>query len=91
MISRSDELRLIYDDHAKAAKDQFSALKDARAEGEARGKAEGRAEGERIGRIRTLQQILGNAATDTTELAALSVEDLDSLAGELQKRLQDRM
>ena len=37
MISRSPELRLLYDDRTKAELDQFSALKEARAEGEARG------------------------------------------------------
>ena len=82
MISRSDELRLIHDDHAKAALDQFSALKDAR--------AAGRAEGERIGCIRALQQVFGDALADPAELAAMTLEDLQSLEGDLRKRLQDR-
>jgi len=37
MISHSPELRLIYDDRAKEAKDKFSFVKDARAEGLAEG------------------------------------------------------
>jgi len=56
MIARSPNLRVLYDDEAKAELDRFSALKGAREEGvaigEARGVAIGEARGVAIGEAR---------------------------------------
>lgn len=87
MIARNPELRLLYDDRAKEAKDRFSEIKDARAEGERIGKAEG----ERIGRIRTLEELLGLPISDQDSLSQLALSDLDKLAADLKQKLCDRI
>jgi predicted transposase/invertase (TIGR01784 family) len=86
MISHDDRLRIIYDDHAKAERDQFALIKDARSEGEARGIEKG----EWIGRVRILKQLLNDTITGEERIRDLSIEELTSLANELQERLQGR-
>jgi predicted transposase/invertase (TIGR01784 family) len=86
VISRSPELRLLYDDRAKAELDQFSALKGARDEG----RQEGRQEGQLIGRIRLLQQLLGDVETDAPTLSSFGVSKLERMASDLEQRLNDR-
>jgi len=102
MIQQSPELRLIYDDRDKEAKDKFSIVKDAHAEGlaegEARGEAKGRIEGEArgeskgklIGRIQILEQSLTLPATDEATLSSMDETKLASLSSDLQQRLQAR-
>jgi len=102
MIQQSPELRLIYDDREKEAKDQFSIVKDAFVEGETRGKIEGLAEGEArgeargeskgklIGRIQLLEQLLTLPATDEATLSGMDEPKLASLSRDLQQRLQAR-
>jgi len=94
MIQHSPELRLIYDDRAKEAKDRFSIVKDARAEGKIEGFAEGEARGEAkgrlIGRIQILEQLLTLPETTEATLSGLDESKLISLASDLQQRLQNR-
>jgi hypothetical protein len=73
---------MIYDDRQKAKLDQVSALKEATVAAEARGEARGR--------IKTLQQILGIAQTDDEILAKLSIEKLEKLSRELQRKVATR-
>lgn len=86
MISRDPDLRLLYDDRAKAELDQFSALKDAREEG----REEGRKEGQLVGRINLLQQLLGERETDSRILSDLALSDLEAMASDLQRRWNER-
>jgi len=106
MISHSPDLRLIYDDRAKEAKDKFSFVKDARAEARVKGRAEGRAEGhveglaegrvegeskgKLIGRIQLLEQLLTLPVTEGAMLFAMEEAELTSLASDLQQQLQSR-
>ena len=90
MISRSPELRLLYDDRTKAELDQFSALKEARAEGEARGRTEGEARGKLVGRISVLQQLLGDAEMDAAALSSYDLPELEEPDKELERRWNDR-
>jgi len=94
MIQQSPELRLIYDDREKEAKDQFSLAIDARAEGlaegEARGEARGESKGKLIGRIQILEQLLTLPATDEAMLSGMEETKLSSLSSDLQQRLQAR-
>ena len=84
MITRSPELRLIYDDRAKEEKDKFSFVKDAKAEA----KAEGRAEGKLVGRIQLLQQLLDVADPDEAALLAMNELELKQVAIDLEKRFE---
>jgi len=90
MIQQSPELRLIYNDSAKEAKDRFSIVKDARAEGKIEGKVEGKAEGKLIGRIQLLEQLLTLPGADEATLSKMDESKLTSLASDLQQRLQNR-
>jgi len=80
MITRSPDLRLIYDDRAKEEKDKFSFIKDAR--------TEAKAEGKLIGRIQRLQQLLGTEQPNETSLSAMDSSQLKKLAEELQLRFE---
>jgi len=98
MISRSPNLRILYDDEAKAELDRFSALKGAREEGEAIGHAEGRAEGHvegleqgtLVGKITLLEQLLGLPETEPADLARRSLAELQQTVQDLQQRLSER-
>jgi len=90
MISHSPDLRLIYDDRAKEAKDKFSIVKDARAEGLAEGEARGESKGKLIGRIQLLEQLLTLPETEEAALSAMDETKLASLASDLQQQLQSR-
>lgn len=78
MIAKSPELRLIYDDRAKEAKDRYSELKDA----EARGKL--------IGRIQTLQELVSDTISDDATLSSQTSESLEKMIRELKLRLVKR-
>ena len=51
---------------------------------------QGRKQGLLIGRIRTLQEVLGQPVGAEDALVLLSVEDLQTLAGQLQAALASR-
>ncbi|MCA9135743.1 MAG: Rpn family recombination-promoting nuclease/putative transposase [Planctomycetales bacterium] len=82
MIAKSPELRLIYDDRAKEAKDRFSEIKDAEAKGAERGKL--------IGRIQTLQEVVGDPVVDESDLADHDLESLRQIVSELRLRFGKR-
>ena len=90
MIARSPNLRMLYDDEAKAELDRFSALKGAREEGEAVGRADGLEQGTMIGKIAVLEQLLGLPETDTADLARRSLSELQQTVKDLQHRLSER-
>jgi len=78
MIARSPNLRVLYDDQAKAELDRLSELKGAREEGEA------------IGRINLLEELLGLPATDESDLADRTLPELQALVDDLRGRLSKR-
>ena len=86
MIAKSPELRLIYDDRAKEAKDRFSEIKDA----EAKGREEGIERGKLVGRVQTLQEVVGDPVTDESTLADHDLEALRRLVTELRQRFGER-
>lgn len=86
MIARSPELRLLYDDRAKEAKDRFSEIKDAMAEGQRLGKAESKAES-----IQALERLLDLPISEKETLTQLSLSDLDKLAADLMLSLKNRI
>lgn len=59
-------------------------------EGEAKGRQEGRLEGEFIGRIETLQEILGLTEPTRDQLAAFDVKQLTDVLERLRTQLQSR-
>ncbi|MEM9828157.1 MAG: hypothetical protein AAF958_16315 [Planctomycetota bacterium] len=59
-------------------------------EGWAEGRAEGIEEGEIIGRIRMLQDLLGETAAKTEFLAELDEAARNALLADLQRRFQER-
>jgi len=90
MIARTPNLRLLYDDQAKAELDQFSALEGAREEGWEEGMAIGEARGRLIGRISLLAELLGDSPTSEPDLTKLSLPELQAIADDLQQRLDNR-
>jgi predicted transposase/invertase (TIGR01784 family) len=94
MMSHDDREREIYEGRLKARRDRAAELQDAsdegRKEGHKEGRKEGRAEGESIGRILTLQELLGLPPMPREQLEAMAAEDLAKLAAELQQRMKAR-
>ncbi len=86
MISAKTEDKQMYDQREKAQRDYEWALSGARQEG----REEGRDEGELIGKIRLLEELLGQVPTARLDLLALGVEPLTALLVDLQQRLRDR-
>ncbi len=82
MISQTPAQRLLYDARLKFQRDEESKLRHARQEGEARGV--------RIGRIRTLQDLLGMRQSTTDELAECDEAQLHEKAEQLQDQLRSR-
>jgi len=83
MIQRTPDWRSQYELRLKAQRDEQARLQQARAEGEARGEARGKV----IGQIETLSELLGEPATS---LDGVRLEELTTLASELQRRLRER-
>ncbi len=90
MVSRKPPYRMMYDDQQKAKLDQLSALKDERNAGREEGEARGEAKGKLIGRICTLQQVLGITQTDDESLSELPLAELTKLSSELQRKIAAR-
>jgi len=63
-------------------------LEEGRAEGREQGREQGREEGLLMGRIRTLQEVLRQPVTPQQTLASLSLQQLQSLAIQLQDALE---
>ncbi|KAA1257761.1 PD-(D/E)XK nuclease family transposase [Rubripirellula obstinata] len=89
MIARDDELRYRYADRAKEAKDRFSFLKDARDAAMAKGLEQGEARGKLIGRIQLTQRLLKMPAADDASLKVMETKELETLASDLETRLND--
>ncbi len=75
-------------DSEQARLDIEQARLDGQASGEATGRREGLERGVLIGRIRTLQDVLGVDHPSAEELADFDVAQLSILAGELQSRIR---
>ena len=83
MIQRTPEERSQYELRLKAQRDERARLQYARAEGEARGEARGKL----IGQIETLAGLLKETVKP---LDGLTIEELASIADDLQSELRDR-
>ena len=94
MISQSPEDRHFYEARMKFLHDEEARLIAAREEGRVEGREEGREEGMArgtlIGKIQTLEEIVGDSVTSTNDLQRHDSDQLVSLLAELQSRLRDR-
>ncbi|MFN9416200.1 MAG: PD-(D/E)XK nuclease family transposase, partial [Pirellula sp.] len=105
-IREITEEKQMYDAREKASLDIQSNLIDARQEGRQEGRLEGRIEGRQEGieigeqrgeqrgklkaSIQIFEGLLGDSITSDSELSSQSVESLESMVAQLQKRLRDR-
>ncbi|HUG69260.1 MAG TPA: PD-(D/E)XK nuclease family transposase [Pirellulaceae bacterium] len=102
MISQSPEDRQFYEARMKFLHDEEARLIAAREEGREEGRVEGRVEGREegreegmargtlIGKIQTLEEIVGDSVTSTNDLQRHDSDQLVSLLAELQSRLRGR-
>jgi predicted transposase/invertase (TIGR01784 family) len=90
MISKSPEDRQFYEARMKFLHDEEARLIAARSEGREEGREEGIQKGVLAGKVQVLQQIVGQAETDLSDLLILSLADLTKLHEELQHALRDR-
>lgn len=98
MLAQSDIEREFYEDRLKAQRDERARLQHAqsqgfdrgfgkgRREGHQLGLREGRQEGALMGRIETLQLILGQEQTPRPQLEGMSIEELERLSDELLRQ-----
>ena len=86
MISKTPEERLRYEMRMKALRDQRTNLEAAGR----RGLETGREEGRWIGKIQTLQELLGEPVSKADELATWDLGRLQDWATALQARLRSR-
>jgi len=86
-IQEITEEKAMYDSREKAVLDIESNLIDAREEGIEKG----RSEGEWIGKLRLLQELLGEQVSTVEELAQWSEERIAATLAELQTKLQRRL
>ncbi len=97
-IREITEEKQMYDAREKASLDTQSNLIDARQEGRKEGRQEGieigEQRGEQRGKLKASIQIyeglLGDSVTSESILSSRSIEELESMAAHLQKRLRDR-
>jgi predicted transposase YdaD len=85
-IAGKTEDRTMYDQRLKAQRDYQWGLDSAREEG----RQEGRQEGELIGKIRILQELLGEESSATESLGERTISELSAMLAELQQRLRSR-
>ena len=78
MIAKSPELRLIYDDRAKEAKDRFSELEDAKTQGKL------------IGQIQFAQRMLGKNVAADSELGSFEISNLRRILADLESQFPNR-
>ncbi|MCY2973182.1 MAG: hypothetical protein NTW52_00790 [Planctomycetota bacterium] len=81
----------MYDTREKAARDHQWLINGARNEGLEVGREEGLEQGKLLGTIRTCQSILGLTKPTEEELSQKPLEELRSLATELQSTLGSRV
>lgn len=82
VISAKKEDREMYDQRSKAQRDYEWGLASAR--------QEGRQEGQLIGRILTIQELLGDSVSSTEELEQLTMSVLSNMLDQLQLRMRNR-
>jgi flagellar biosynthesis/type III secretory pathway protein FliH len=94
MISRTPEERRTHDSRLRARRDYLSDIEFARQDGLQkgleRGLEQGLEQGEQIGKIRLLQQLLGEPVSAEADLVGTELTQLRHMAEELQIRLSDR-
>jgi len=88
-ISEETEDKKMYDAREKAIRDQEWAVIVARDEGKTAGTIEGEIKGE-IKTIRILQNLLELPVTNITDLSDRTLEELQAITTDLQKKLQNR-
>lgn len=76
----------MYDQRLKAQRDYQWGLDSAREEG----RQEGRREGELVGKIRILQELLGEESSSAGGLGERTISELSAMLAELQQRLRSR-
>jgi predicted transposase/invertase (TIGR01784 family) len=93
-ITAKTEDRMMYDQRLKAQRDYQwgldSARQEGRQEGRREGRQEGRQEGELLGKIRILQEILGEQPCSPESLDERSTGELSEMLAHLQQRLRAR-
>ncbi len=94
MIFQTPEDRQFYESRIKYLHNEearlIAAREEARKEGREEGREEGTAHGRLIGKVQTLQEIVGDSTSSTSDLLQLSLSDLSTLAAQLQDRLRSR-
>jgi flagellar biosynthesis/type III secretory pathway protein FliH len=85
-IAAKTEDRRMYDQRLKAQRDYQWGLDSAREEG----REEGWESGELAGRIRVLQQLLGEESSSTEGLRERTRSELSTILADLQERLRSR-
>jgi predicted transposase/invertase (TIGR01784 family) len=94
IISAKTEDKQMYDQREKAQRDYEWAISGAREEGREEGLEMGERigleKGELIGKVRLLQDLLGDEPSSLTNLAKNSVRELTNQLATLQQRLRDR-
>jgi predicted transposase/invertase (TIGR01784 family) len=90
MISKTPEERLQYEMRMKALRDQRTNLEAAERRGLEAGREEGREEGRWIGKIQTLQELLGEPVSKADEFTNWDLDRLQDVATALQARLRSR-
>lgn len=91
MIARSPEESRLYEASIRMEPVVRSRMQDAIEFGRIQGLIEGRREGELRGKIRTLQELLGNPALTNDEANRMTIEQLTRLATELQLTFRERL
>ena len=86
MIAKTPRERELYEARLKLQRDEQSRL-DAALD---RGLAQGLEKGQYVGRIQLLESLLGQDTSPTDALTAQSIEELQTLEADLQRRLRDR-
>jgi predicted transposase/invertase (TIGR01784 family) len=85
-IAGKTEDRMMYDQRLKAQRDYQWGLDSARE----KGRQEGRQEGELLGKIRILQDLLGEESSSPENLDERTIGELSEILADLQQRLRSR-
>jgi hypothetical protein len=91
MIARSPEESRLYEANIRIEPVVRSRMQDAIEFGRNQGLCEGRREGELRGKIRMLQEFLGDPALTNDEANRMTIEQLTRLATELQLAYRERL